>query len=333
VRAIRQYEFGGPETLCYEEIDDPVPAAGQVRIAVQAAGVHLIDASIRRGINLGATPLPDLPMIPGREVAGVVDALGPHVDPSWLNQRVVAHLGNANGGYASVAVADVDALFAVADNVDAAAAVAMVGTGRTALGILEVADVRADDVVVVTAAAGGIGALIVQAVRATGAVVVGATGGLQKVAAVEKLGAGLAVDYTADDWDDRIRTWLDGRPVTLALDGVAGAIGRRAFELVGAGGRMVVYGFASGEPMRFSVADLYAGGVAISAGIGPRVANRPGGIHALSEQALAELAAGRLKPLINPTFALGRAADAHCALEARATTGKVVLIPEPPLHD
>ena len=111
-------------------------------------------------------------MTPGREVAGTVDAVGPGVDDAsaagWLGRRVVVHLGAASGGYASQAVAPVDALIAIGDDVDAAEAVAMVGTGRTALGILGEAQLAAHDVVIVTAAAGGLGTLLVQAASNAG---------------------------------------------------------------------------------------------------------------------------------------------------------------------
>src|SRR5262245_44453581 len=137
MHAIRQHEFGGPETLRYEEVPDPVPAAGQVRISVEAAGVHLIDTTIRRGTSFGSLRPPDLPMTPGREVAGTVDAVGPKVDEAWLGRRVVAHLGPASGGYASLAVADEGELITLPANVDAQAAVAMIGTGRTTLAILD----------------------------------------------------------------------------------------------------------------------------------------------------------------------------------------------------
>src|SRR5919204_591354 len=104
MRAIRLHEFGPAENLVYEEVEDPQPATGQVRIAVAAAGVHLIDTNIRAGVQQGPMPLPELPTVPGREVAGTVDALGAGVDESWLGRRVVAHLGPASGGHAELAV-------------------------------------------------------------------------------------------------------------------------------------------------------------------------------------------------------------------------------------
>lgn len=134
MHAIRLHAFGPPENLRYEEVDDPQPGPGQVRIAVAAAGVHLIDTTIRAGVE-GWFPPPDLPMIPGRDVAGVVDALGPGVDQGWLGRRVVAYLGPASGGYAELAVIGADALHVLPEGLSDDAAVAMIGTGRTAIGI------------------------------------------------------------------------------------------------------------------------------------------------------------------------------------------------------
>lgn len=325
--AIQQHELGGPEVLCYEQVPEPTPGEGQVRIAVEAAGVHLVDTSIRAGANFGPFPAPELPMIPGREVAGTVDQVGSGADRAWLGRRIVVHLGPASGGYASLAIADIDALFALPDHVNTAAAVAMVGTGRTALGILEVAEPTPDDVVVVTAAAGGIGALLVQAAHRAGTRVVATAGTEAKAQVAADRGANAVATYADADWTDQVRKALDGRDVTVVLDGIGGSVGRGGFELVAPGGRMVMFGYASGEEMPLSTSDLYASGVTVSAAVGPRMMQRPGGIRALAEQALDELAAGRLTPLLNPPFPLSQAADAHRALESRETIGKVVLIP------
>ncbi|MGH9126662.1 MAG: zinc-binding dehydrogenase [Acidimicrobiales bacterium] len=327
MEAIRQYEFGGPQTLRLETMDDLVPGTGEVRIAVAFAGVHLIDTRIRQGTFFGVGPRPSLPMTPGREVAGVVAAVGSGVDSSWIGLPVVAHLGDANGGYASAAVARADDVYCLPDGTDLAAAIAMVGTGRTALGILEVAQVRREDVVVLTAAAGGIGALLIQAARRAGAFVVGTAGGASKAEVVRRLGADLAVDYREASWQERVRDELVGRRVSLGLDGVGGAAGRAVLELLALGGRMVMYGFASGEAIPLTVGDLFTRGISVTSGIGARVAARPGGLRPLAERALAELAGGRLMPLVHPPFALADAAAAHRALEGRETTGKVVLVP------
>ncbi len=326
MHAIRLHAFGPAENLRYERVDDPRPGPGQARIAVAAAGVHLIDTVLRKGRAMGPLPLPELPTIPGREVAGVVDALGPGVDEQWLGRRVVAHLGPASGGYAELAVRDAGALHAVPDGVADDAAVAMIGTGRTALAVLEVAQLSAADVVLVTAAAGGLGSLLVQAARNAGATVAGVAGGPDKVRRVSELGAAVAVDYSAPGWSEAVREGLDGRDVTVALDGVGGALGRGALELLAVGGRLILFGFASGAPTELSAGDLYSRGLTVSAAIGPRIAQRPGGVRDLEERALAAAADGRLVPLVQ-RFALAQAAAAHTAIEARATVGKTVLVP------
>lgn len=327
MHAIVQRSFGGPETLVLEEVPDLGPGPGQARIAVSAAGVHLLDTTIREGRDGGPFPVPELPMTPGREVAGTVDAVGPDVDSSWVGRAVVVHLGQASGGYASQALAAVDALIPLPGGVDPVEAVAMVGTGRTALGIMDEAAIQPDDVVLVTAAAGGVGSLLVQAAGAGGATVVGAAGGPEKVRRVTERGADVAVDYLDRAWPEQVTTALGDRRPSLALDGVGGAIGRAAFELVAPGGRMVLFGYTSGEHMPLSAGDLFARGVVVGAAIGPRMVGRPGGIHGLSQQAIAELAAGRLTPAVHPPFPLSQAGAAHRALSGRATTGKVVLVP------
>ena len=153
MQAIRQYEFGGPDTLRYEDVPDPEPAADQLRIEVHACGVHLIDATLRAGVQKGP-PLPTLPTTPGREVAGVVTSPG-----QWSGKPVVAHLGPGGGGYASVAVAAASALHEIPAALSYEAAVALIGTGRSAEAILSEAAIAAGDVVLLPGAAGGLGIL------------------------------------------------------------------------------------------------------------------------------------------------------------------------------
>ncbi|WP_066947638.1 zinc-binding dehydrogenase [Microtetraspora fusca] len=329
MRAILLHAFGPAENLRYEEVADPAPAAGQVRIAVRAAGVHLVDTVLRAGnYGGGPIPVPELPTIPGREVAGVVDAVGEGTDPAWLGRRVVTHLGMVPGGYAELAVRDAGAVHEIPDGLGYEAAVAMIGTGRTTMGILDVAAFTADDVALVTAAAGGVGNLLVQAALAAGATVVGLAGGPEKVARVRALGAAHAVDYTEPDWPRAVRDALGDRPATVGLDGVGGALGRGVLELLGVGGRLVLFGWADAAdgPTEITTGDLYERGLTATVAVGPRVLNRPGGLRGLEERALAAAAGGALVPLTQ-AFALKDAAAAHAALESRATTGKVVLVP------
>ncbi|MGW1374096.1 zinc-binding dehydrogenase [Streptomyces sp. NPDC002446] len=337
MHAIRLHSFGPAENLVHETVEDPVPGPGEVRIAVAAAGVHLLDTALREGQKGGPMPLPQLPTVPGREVAGTVDALGEGTDPVWLGRRVVAHLGMAPGGYAELAVVAADRLHPIPENLTPAQAVAMIGTGRTTMGILLFADLTADDVVLVPAAAGGIGSLLVQYARNTGATVIGLAGGAAKVARVRELGADLAVDYTDDDWPSLVRAFLDGRGApgaTLVFDSVGGAPGRAAVDLLAKGGRHLVFGWSSGGPLtggplEFTDAELAARQITSEPVLGPPMLAKAGGdnpIRTLETAALAEAAAGRLIPGVQ-SFPLSEAAAAHRALETRGTMGKVVLVP------
>ncbi|HEY2714851.1 MAG TPA: zinc-binding dehydrogenase [Solirubrobacterales bacterium] len=324
--AIRQHEFGGPEELRLEELEDPQPGVGEVRIAVRAAGVHLIDTAARRGERAGPLPPATLPMTPGREVAGVVDAVGPEVDPGLVGKRVAADLGARSGGYAELTVTAAEGLHVLPDGLGFEAAVEMVGTGRTAMAILETAAPVAGDVAVVSAAAGGIGSILVQALAGAGVTVVGLAGGAEKAAVVASLGAAAAIDYHADGWPEEVRAALGERPVTLGLDGVGGGIGREVLELVGVGGRLVMYGTASGAVTPLGAEDLYSRGITVAAAISARLFQRPGGLRELESRALQAAADGTVSPLID-RFALADAAAAHQAIEGRRNVGKIVLVP------
>ena len=340
MHAVRLHAFGPAENLTYEHTEDPVPGPGQVRIAVAAAGVHLLDAALRQGAP-GPFPAAELPAVPGREVAGTVDALGDGTDPEWLGKRVVAHLGTvlgpppgraAGGGYAELAVTDAARLHEIPAGLDEAEAVAMIGTGRTAMGIVQFADLGPDDIVIVPAAAGGIGTLLVQYARNAGAHVIGLAGGPAKISRVAANGADLAVDYRQADWPDRIRDHLGDRRATVFFDSVGGTIARAAVDLLGKGGHHIVFGWSSegiqdGGPLTFTTEELAERGITSEGVLGPVMLQKAGGdIRTLELRALAEAAAGRLRPAVH-RFPLARAAQAHRALETRGTIGKVVLVP------
>ncbi|MDQ0934447.1 zinc-binding dehydrogenase [Streptomyces turgidiscabies] len=326
MRAIRLHTFGPAENLTPEQVDDPPPGPGQVRIAVAAAGVHLLDTALREGMT-GPAPKPTrLPTIPGREVAGTVDALGEGTPHLWLGKRVVAHLGFQPGGYAELAVTGMERLHEIPAGLDFAQAVAMIGTGRTAMGILQFTDLGPDSVAIVPAAAGGIGTLLVQYARHADATVIGLAGGPAKTALVAANGADLAVDYTDPAWPEKVRAHLDGRHATVVFDGVGGDIARAATALLSPTGQHLVFGW-SGQ-------GIHNGGPFLIEGLsqqvlGPAMLAKTGGpnpLRTLELRALTEAATGRLTPAVH-RFPLTEAATAHRALETRATTGKVVLEP------
>jgi NADPH2:quinone reductase len=319
MRAVRHHAFGGPDVLVLDELPDPLPGPGEVRVEVHASGVHLLDTSLRRGEESGPLPPPELPTIPGREVAGVVDAVGDGVEAGWVGRRVVAHLGMVPGGYAEQAVTALTTLFPVAEHVSFPDAVAAVGTGRTAQGILELEPPRPDDVVLVPSAAGGLGWLLAQSALAAGSRVVAAAGGAERVAALDPLGAHLLVDYLVPGWADAVG------PVSLVYDGVGGAVGRACLELLVPGGRLVMFGFSAGTPTQLDTGDLVSRGISAGWSLGPRMASLPGGIPGLAARALDRVASGEWRPLVT-AYPLAEAARAHADLEGRRALGKVVLV-------
>ncbi|MFI2424946.1 zinc-binding dehydrogenase [Streptomyces sp. NPDC018955] len=324
MHAIRLHTFGPAENLTYEETEDPRPGPGQVRIAVRAAGVHLLDTALREGMR-GPAPAPaTLPTVPGREIAGIVDALGDNTSEDLLGRRVVAHLGFAPGGYAELAVTDADRLHDIPERLDFAEAVAMIGTGRTAMGIVQFAEPGPTDVVLVPAAAGGIGTLLVQYAKNAGATVIGLAGGPTKTARVTANGADLAIDYTDPHWPERLDTHRG--KITLVYDGVGGDTARTAIDLLAPDGRHIVFGWSSQGIS--SDSPYLVEGLSTNV-LGPEMMRRAGGpdpVRTLELRALTEAAEGRLTPAVH-RFPLTEAAAAHRALENRATTGKVVLEP------
>ncbi|MFI5806527.1 zinc-binding dehydrogenase [Streptomyces sp. NPDC051561] len=340
MHAIRLHAFGPPENLTYEQTEDPTPGPGQVRIAVKASGVHLLDTALRQGMQ-GPFPAPtELPAIPGREVAGIVESLGEGTDPSWLGKRVVAHLGlpaPSLGGYAELAVTDAAKLHPLPDTLDEAAAVAMIGTGRTTLGILGFTHVTPDTVALIPAAAGGIGTLLVQYVKNAGGTAIGLAGGPAKTALVEANGADLAVDYTRPDWPDAVSGFLAARDLpgaTVVFDSVSGATGRAAVDLLAPGGEHIVFGWSDkgphdGEALTFTDAELADRGITSQQVLGPPMFAKVGGdnpLRTLETRSLALATSGELRPAVQ-RYPLADAAKAHHDLESRGTVGKVVLIP------
>ena len=322
MHAIQLHDFGPADNLRYDELPDLAPAPGQVRVAVGASGVHLVDTTIRRG-EPGPFPLPELPTVPGREVGGTVDQVGDGVDETWLGRRVVAHLGPVPGGYADQAVTDVANLIEVPEHVGIADAVAALGTGRTALGVLELEPPGPADTVLVPSAAGGLGSLLVQSALKVGAQVVAAAGGADRTAALAELGATMVVDYSRPGWADEVRERFDG--VSLVYDGVGGDVGRSALELLRPGGRLVMFGYSSGAVTSFDGTDLVSRSLSAGWSLGPRMLSLPGGIRGLAERAVAKVAAGEWRPLVT-TYPLADAARAHADLEGRRILGKLVLV-------
>jgi NADPH2:quinone reductase len=322
VRQIRIDAYGGPEVLHLVEVPDPVAGPGQVVVRTAAAGITFVETQMRAGRSLRPGPSPTLPIVLGNGVEGEIVMVGDGVDPALLGQRVVTSTGGL-GGYADRVVVSAGDPIPVPDGLAPGEAVALLADGRTALAIMHAAAVGAADRLLVTAAAGGVGSLLLQLARAAGArQVVAAAGGERKLALARELGATVAVDYLHDQWADEVRAAAGG--VDVVCEGVGGRIGEDALGLLAAGGRAIVYGAASGAMANTTAASQR--GITVIAGY--TLVRSPEENRSWVEQALAMAADGRLRPVIGQTFPLSRAADAHAAIEARATIGKTLLIPD-----
>jgi NADPH2:quinone reductase len=321
MRAIQVSSFGGPEVLVPVDLPDPVPGSGQVVVGLAAADVIFLDTLLRGGWGRDFFPLP-LPYVPGHGGAGTVLRTGDGVDPAWVGRRVLARI--PYGGYAEQVVADLDRIAPVPDGIPFEVAAGLLHDGVTALSLDRLGMPEKNEWVLVTAAAGGAGTLLVQLAVEAGARVVAAASTAAKRTLAGTLGAEVTVDYTRPGWVDEIRSATEGG-AHLVYDGAGGTLGTSTVDAVADGGRLVTFGTADG----FAAPDpdtLTRRGIRLieplKAGPPPETA-----VRELLADALERAADGRLRPVIGATHPLDRAADAHRALADRSVAGKSLLIP------
>jgi len=311
--------IGPPGVLVPATADDPVPGPGQTVIEVEFANVTFVETQLRAGRGPFHVPADALPMVPGNGVGGTVIALGPSVDEAWLGRRVVSGTGGS-GGYAERVAVAASGLIEIPAAVATDDAVALLADGRTAGALVRAAALRAEERVLVEAAGGGVGTVLIQLCALAGAHVIGAARGADKLRLARDLGAEQAVDYTEPGWAKRVLAGANG--VEVVFDGVGGPVAAEAFELLGPGGRMLSYGMASGSFAQIPGDVAAARGVTLIRG----VPVSPAEAAELTRAALTEAAAGRLRPVIGQRFPLADAAAAHAAIESRSTVGKTLLV-------
>lgn len=321
MRAIQVHRFGGPETLEPHDVPEPEAGPGQVTVTVAAADVIYLDTLLRSGWGGDFFPL-EPPYVPGGGVAGTVAAVGEGVDAAWLGRRVVTR---ADGGYAERVVTGADGLVEVPDALGLPDAAALVHDGVTALSLARLTTIEPGTWVLVAAAAGGAGSLLVQLARDAGARVVAAARGERKLGLARDLGADAVVDYSTDGWQDEVRRATGGAGARLSFDGAGGDLGRAVFEATADGGTFVTYGTAGGGLTGIDPQDAAARDVRV---LTPLMDGMPDGdaVRALLAEAVDLAAAGRVRPVVGATFPLERARDAHESLARRATVGKSLLL-------
>ena len=324
MRIVRVRQFGAPEVLKIEEQEEPQAGPGQVVIAVEAAGVGFGDTLIRSGKY--AYPLP---FVPGWEVGGHIIRAGQDVDQSLVGQSVLVSNTTNGGGYTEQIAVDAASVVRIPAGLSVEQAVGVFLAGQMAFGALKTVHVAPGESVLITAAAGGIGSLLIQLAKAAGAgTVIGAARGQEKLTTISRLGADAAIDYSESNWVEQVREITAGKGADVVLDSVGGAIGNQALEATANGhGRIGVYGISSGSGITIETLSLARRGITVIGSLGIVMSISERETRANIEAALAEAAAGRLTAIIGQTYPLQHAAQAHTAIEERRTTGKVLLIP------
>ncbi len=315
MKAIRIHEFGGTENLQVDEIDKPVPSADEVLIKVSASGINFADTMLRQNKYLFS---PTLPFVLGFEVAGTVESIGENVKNIQAGQRVLATI--RGGGYAEYAAANARTVVPIPDNLGFSEATALLVQGLTALGLIT--DLKSGQAILIHAAAGGVGSLLVQLAKLKGARVIGTASSAAKLQKVVDLGADFGINYTEEDWPTQVLQATDGAGADLIIEMVGGEIGRRNFECLAIKGTMEVYGAASGEDFKISALSLL-GKMQTVKGYNLNL-ETPENMMKFTGELMGYIASDKLKIEVTE-FSLEEAAKAHEEIEGRKTTGKVVL--------
>ncbi len=320
--AIRFHATGGPEVLAAEPILVGQPGPRQVRVRHEAVGLNFIDTYFRTGLY----PI-DLPGGLGNEAAGIIEAIGDGVAEFQAGDRVGYFTGPV-GAYATHRLIDADRLVRIPDGISSEQAAAAMLKGCTAEYLIErCARVEAGQAVLVHAAAGGVGSIAVQWLKTIGATVIAHSGNPAKATLAASLGADISLDCPMDALAEQVRQATGGDGVPVVLDGVGAASWEASLGSVARRGLVVSYGNASGPVPPFTPLDLMRhGSIFVTR---PTLADYCATVpemRASAARLFAMMLAGKVEVQIGSRFPLADAAEAHRALEARATTGSTVLL-------
>ncbi len=324
VAAVRVHKHGGPEVLTFEDAEIPAPGQGQVRIKQHACGINFIDTYFRAG----AYPSPvGMPFIAGNESAGEVTAIGPGVTDIKVGDRV-GFVGPL-GGYAAERNAPAERLVKLPDNISYEQAAAMMLKGMTVQYLLNrTYKVTKGTIVLIHAAAGGVGLIACQWANYLGATVIGTVGSKEKGELAKANGAHHIINYRNEDFVAKVKEITNGKLCDVVYDGIGKDTFPASLDCIRPMGMFVSYGASSGQIDAFNINILQTKGSLF--------ATRPTlNTYAAKKQDLVDIAAdmfkvvgsGAVKIPINQKYALKDAEKAHRDLEGRGTTGASILIP------
>lgn len=323
VTRIQISEVGGPEVMTSVDVDVAPPGPGEALIRHTAIGLNYIDTYHRTGLY----PV-ELPSGLGIEAAGVVEAVGPGVTGVSPGDRV-AYAGGPVGAYAQARVMPAAPLVPLPDGISDSQAAAMMIKGLTAQYLLrQTFVVKAGDIVLVHAAAGGVGLLLCQWAAHLGATVIGTVGSDEKAELARAHGCHHTIVYTREDFTQRVRDLTAGKGVPVVYDSVGKATWEGSLDCLAPRGLMVSYGNASGPVPAFEPGVLaLKGSLFVTRPTLFSYAATRDQLLAMADELFDVVRSGAVKVAVRQTFPLVEAADAHRALEARRTTGSTVLLP------
>ncbi len=320
-RAVRIHQHGGPEALRFEDVDVGSPGPGEVRLKQRAVGINFIDVYQRSGLY----KLPVMPAVLGLEGAGHVVAVGDGVGDLKVGDRV-AYAG-CPGGYAEERLAPADRMVRLPDGIAYETAAAMMLQGMTVRYLLrQTYPLRADTVALFHAAAGGVGLIACQWARAIGATLIGTVSSEAKAEQARANGCTYVINYKRENFVERVKEITNG----LGCDVVYDSIGKDTFpaslDCLKPKGLWVSFGNASGAVPPFELTALKGSLFATRPSLFAYTASRQDLLEN-AEDLFAMVMSGKINIAVNHTYPLSAAADAHRALEARQTTGSIVLVP------
>ena len=329
MRAVRIHELGGPDVLRYEEVPPLQPKSGEVLVKISAAGVNYLDIYYRSGFHWGGHHGRALPYIPGAEAAGTVVELGANVTDVKIGDRVAYGISNGYGSYAELQAVPDWHLYKIPQSIAFKDAAAIMLQGMTAHYLTHSTyRVKPKNTVLIHAAAGGTGLLLVQLAKMRGARVFGTVSTDEKARLAQAAGADATINYTEQDFAAEVRKLTEGEGVNAVYDSVGKATFEKSLDCLAPLGSLIIFGQASGPVPAFDTSILNAKGSLMLA--------RPSLTHNVTSHAdvlwragdlFNCLAEGKLTVKIGETYRLCQAADAHRQLESRKSTGKILLVP------
>jgi len=320
-KAVTIHEVGGPEVLKFETVEVGDPGPGEVLLRQSAAGLNFIDTYQRTGLY----PLPSFPAVLGMEGAGVVEAVGVGVTEVDIGDRVAYSM--APGAYAEQRLVPAAVLVRLPDGISDDQGAAMMLKGCTAQYLIRrTYRIEAGDTILIHAAAGGVGLIVCQWAKHLGATVIGTAGGPDKVALAETHGCDHAIDYTTEDFVERVGEITNGAGVPVVYDSVGNDTFLPSMDCLQPRGLLVSFGQSSGAIPPFDPGILAQKGSLFLTRptLGTYIATREE-LEATARELFDVVVSGAVKIEVNQTYLLEYAATAHRDLEARKTTGSTVL--------